>query len=444
MEEFCDINNIDIDNIDESQIKYYCENIYSKFRHRSYEGYLSYIEESLKSHTKENVIKGLNKILPDEYNVIELNKSNNEPGIIKIITPILNDLANRFSLRTCILKSSKLSDEVYDLIDFYVYNITYVELDDINKKYIIYLEPTYTKNVTNEVKKNGNIVYHITHKNNLKYILKSGLRPKVGKTPYEDTEKGYILIKDGTFNIKSKNYSKFCTNSCAKSYAGKQIINKFKQAKCIDCGCNIIIKSKSSTKSCRCEYCKFLHKNPIKKCIVCGKEFRKNKAKCCSKECFQYYISNKKKYLSKSTMDRFVEIGRKSAEIQKETRRSKNEIYFFELCKNHFNNISHNERIFNGWDADVIIEDYKIAVLWNGPWHYKQICKNHSVKQVQNRDKIKLNEIKKMGYIPYIIKDDGSENKKFVEEQFNIFLNFIKNIYQKGLALLFRLALNIL
>ena len=127
-------------------------------------------------------------------------------------------------------------------------------------------------------------------------------------------------------------------------------------------------------------------------------------------------------------MDRFVEIGRKSAEIQKETRRSKNEIYFFELCKNHFNNISHNERIFNGWDADVIIEDYKIAVLWNGPWHYKQICKNHSVKQVQNRDKIKLNEIKKMGYIPYIIKDDGSENKKFVEEQFNIFLNFIKNI----------------
>ena len=89
-------------------------------------------------------------------------------------------------------------------------------------------------------------------------------------------------------------------------------------------------------------------------------------------------------------MDRFVEIGRKSAEIQKETRRSKNEIYFFELCKTHFNNVLHNERIFNGWDADVIIEDFKIAILWNGPWHYRKIKSNHSVKQVQNRDKIKI------------------------------------------------------
>lgn len=213
LEEFCDINNIDIDNINEFQIKYYCKNLYSKFRHRSYEGYLLYIEESLKSHTKENIIKGLNKILPEDYKVFELNKSNNEPGIIKIIAPIINDLVAKFSLRTCTLKSSKLSDDVYDLIDFYVYNITYVELDTINKKYIIYLEPTYTKNVTDEVKKNGNIVYHITHKNNLEKILRSGLRPRVGKTPYEDPEKGYRYFPDRLFVVNnSKNIKKDLTN----------------------------------------------------------------------------------------------------------------------------------------------------------------------------------------------------------------------------------------
>ena len=38
---------------------------------------------------------------------------------------------------------------------------------------------------------------------------------------------------------------------------------------------------------------------------------------------------------------------------------------------------------------------------------------------------IKLNEIIKCGYTPYIIKDMGKYNKKFVEEQFNLFL---KNI----------------
>lgn len=49
--------------------------------------------------------------------------------------------------------------------------------------------------------------------------------------------------------------------------------------------------------------------------------------------------------------------------------------------------------MFNGWDADIIIPNIKVAVLWNGKWHYEQIKKGHSVKQVQNRDKIKLKEI---------------------------------------------------
>jgi hypothetical protein len=78
-----------------------------------------------------------------------------------------------------------------------------------------------------------------------------------------------------------------------------------------------------------------------------------------------------------------------------------------------------NEPIFNGWDADIIIEDYKIAVLWNGKWHYEKITKKHSVAQVQNRDKIKIKEIIKTGYTPYIIKDMGRENKEFVIEEFN-------------------------
>ena len=33
----------------------------------------------------------------------------------------------------------------------------------------------------------------------------------------------------------------------------------------------------------------------------------------------------------------------------------------------------------------------------------------HSFKMVQNRDKIKIHEIEKFGYIPYVIKDMGKE-----------------------------------
>ena len=103
--------------------------------------------------------------------------------------------------------------------------------------------------------------------------------------------------------------------------------------------------------------------------------------------------------------------------------RNRNEIYFYELCKKKFKDVKHNKNIFNGWDADVIIEDIKYAILWNGKWHYEKITKNHSVEQVQNRDKIKIDEIKKAGYVPYVIKDMGSYDEKFVDEQFSIFIH---------------------
>jgi len=112
----------------------------------------------------------------------------------------------------------------------------------------------------------------------------------------------------------------------------------------------------------------------------------------------------------------------------KQGKRSKNEILFFELCTNEFNDVKSNENIFNGWDADVILNEEKIAVLWNGKWHYEKITKNHSLKQVQNRDKIKLKEITKMGYKPYIIKDMGSYNPEFVKQEFEVLKNYLKKI----------------
>lgn len=111
--------------------------------------------------------------------------------------------------------------------------------------------------------------------------------------------------------------------------------------------------------------------------------------------------------------------------ITKQNKRSKNEVYFANLCTEYFSSVRTNQPIFNGWDADIIIDDIKYAVLWNGKWHYEQITKKHSLKQVQNRDKIKLVEIWKSGYCPYVIQDMGKHNKSFVREEFEIFKTMI-------------------
>ena len=148
----------------------------------------------------------------------------------------------------------------------------------------------------------------------------------------------------------------------------------------------------------KCEHCKF-------KFLV---RRESPNQRFCSKNCSDISIS--KKLLGSIN-------GLRSVKAQ--NRRSKNEILLFELCKNNFKHVLHNVNMFNGWDADIVIEELKLAILWNGKWHYEKITNKHSVIQVQNRDKIKIKEIKKAGYIPYIIKDMGRYNPEFVKNEFN-------------------------
>ena len=159
-------------------------------------------------------------------------------------------------------------------------------------------------------------------------------------------------------------------------------------------------------------------------CKICKDNFevrwKERKRKFCSISCASVYRN------TELGVGRIA--GLASAKSQSELKRSKNEIYFADLCIKHFNKVLTNESIFNGWDADVIIEDIKTAVMWNGKWHYEKITKKHSVKQVQNRDKIKLKEIELKGYKSYVIKDMGKENKEFVKKEFTKFLDYVKQM----------------
>ena len=156
-------------------------------------------------------------------------------------------------------------------------------------------------------------------------------------------------------------------------------------------------------------------------CKNCNRDFnhlKKHKRMFCSRSCVTTFINN--------TTDRCNRGGLKSSQVQQKTRRSKNEIYFSKLCETHFKNVLTNEQMFNGWDADVILINEKVGILWNGKWHYEKITKKHSVEQVQNRDKIKIHEILKYGYTPYTIKDMGKYNKEFVDTEFEKFLNYMR------------------
>lgn len=162
-------------------------------------------------------------------------------------------------------------------------------------------------------------------------------------------------------------------------------------------------------------------------CVDCGVNISPNATRC--KLCANAYRVNRLKSADgELTRCKLRQAGLKSVSVQSERRRSKNEINFCSLCEQNFNHVEHNKPIFNGWDADVIIHDIKVAVLWNGRWHYEQIKKSQSVAQVQNRDKIKIGEIERAGYTPYVIKDMGKASEKKVNTEFEIFLNWTKTL----------------
>ena len=239
---------------------------------------------------------------------------------------------------------------------------------------------------------------------------------KCNKIKYETNPK-YCANCGKTIDWEHR-YSKFCCKKCSTSYNNKLRGSRTLETK---------LKISETLKN---KYNDDIQKNKkIRICGVCGNEYYYNKGintkKFCSKDCSEFYRKNKKSFLSEDAILKLSESGKKSVNIQGDNRRSKNEIYFYELCKNKFKNVVHNERIFNGWDADIILHDQKIAVLWNGSWHYKSIKSGTSLEQIQNRDNIKISEIIKCNYTPYVIKDMGKYNKKFVETEF---LKFLENI----------------
>lgn len=195
---------------------------------------------------------------------------------------------------------------------------------------------------------------------------------------------------------------KFCSRSCSASY------NNTGRIRTQDTKNKISIRIKE-----------YVQNNPhpnaakvVKRiCEYCDKDFfvmSTSKRKTCSREC-GYCLCNSIR-------------GRYSA--QKRIKRSKQEIELFELCSNTFNNVSSNTPVAKKWDSDIVLNDHKICIFWNGPWHYREMnCFKHSLKQVKSRDNIKIKLFTSLGWDVLVFEDRTYTPK----EAFDIIKNLVEN-----------------
>lgn len=187
-----------------------------------------------------------------------------------------------------------------------------------------------------------------------------------------------------------KQRQKFCDHSCSAKHSNANRQSYYTSA--------AFEKQKLTVKQTLLDKFKHLDSRYKNECTICGRHFTSRYTrKTCSAICtYQSNVIHCRLMGSSG--------GKASAAVR--VKRSKNEVKLFDLIKSIFPDALNNHIIADGWDADIVIPILKTAILWNGPWHYKQLSiRNHSLKQVQNRDRIKTELFKKMGWNVYIFED---------------------------------------
>ena len=203
-EEYCDINSINDTNISERDINFYYTFRYVYVPDCVGDNYEERLYETLTSHSKESLVNRLTDLL-SEF-ILDFDKGgtkNIDKGIFTFLIskdcPIFGEDDKEF-LSSFELSDCKLSDKVYNILEFYKYYITYIgEYKKENKEgYILQIESYFTEDARATIKENGNILYHITESLNVPDILRKGLIPKTGKRKYQG---GYRYFPERVYLI---------------------------------------------------------------------------------------------------------------------------------------------------------------------------------------------------------------------------------------------------
>lgn len=199
LEEFCDNNNIDIDNINEQQLNvfYYHKHNCSEVVNAK-ETYLANIVETMTSHSGKKLALRLQKIIGEHGEVCFYETDKPHTIVIYLTDKYL--LQHNSYMDFC-LSDTKESNSIYRELQFFNYHIT--EISKVNNSDFIVIEPKYSEDVTNKLRSKTDIFYHITSKSNINKILKRGLTPHVGKTRIQG---GYRYFPDKVFLIASSEH----------------------------------------------------------------------------------------------------------------------------------------------------------------------------------------------------------------------------------------------
>lgn len=205
-----------------------------------------------------------------------------------------------------------------------------------------------------ETNKPHSLGAHVTTKHRPRPKLK---RIKVTKNCKVCSKKFKVertVSKLGIENIHKKE-KQCCSLKCSNSIGGK-FETSYKLGNCIKCNLSLKVNKRRSLKNLLCGDCKIIYKPKRKKVVKIYKKREKKisvvKSLQC-KTCSISFLGKYAKYCDSCRIKKFQLAGRNSA--SKRVLRSKNEIYFYELCKTHFKEVKHNEPIFNGWGMQMLL-----------------------------------------------------------------------------------------
>ena len=158
-----------------------------------------YIHENLQTHDYRKL---QNQLLKEYGDYIENFKDYEGNESIKSFYIILkNQIDNPLLSVKNVSKNIKEVEKFFNILRFF--NYQYSNYERLNGKYALYIEPIYSEDATDYFNKCHRQAYHLTYKDNVDKILKSGLRIKSG-TYREFPERIYLWASEGNKLNKQK------------------------------------------------------------------------------------------------------------------------------------------------------------------------------------------------------------------------------------------------
>ena len=214
-DEFLFKNGFTEENVSKDAVEYFYSNVFHTVFEPSINGYLFHLNEALKSYSIDYLIKQLKK----KFSFVEVEKINNDKTTsIGIRIDGNNDIVDKEKF-----KDTKEAEEFINLIVSNGYCISLIRYSKQNHYSVFLIEPRYQEDISDKL--NSRIFYHVTKKDNLENIKRTGLRPRQGKYKTQNKNKHFISYRefdDRVFLVAEPKSYKDLKNTLEQTIIDKQ------------------------------------------------------------------------------------------------------------------------------------------------------------------------------------------------------------------------------